>query len=365
MRILHVFRAPVGGLFRHVRDLVRGQAGLGHEVGIVCDSTSGDALSDRHLAEASNHCRLGIHKIAMSRLPGAGDISSANAIAAKCRALNPDIVHGHGAKGGVYARLAAGRLGAKAVYTPHGGVLHYNWASAAGAVYLSAEKLMLAKTHGLVFVCKYERDLFADKLGFGRTKQCVVHNGLWQEEFNSIALEPDASDIIFVGELRALKGVDELLEALVLVKQQTGKQLSATITGSGPEEVRIKQKTIDLGLVDHVRFTGALPARTAFAKGWLMVIPSRAESFPYIVLEAIAAEKPLLATNVGGISEVLDAAALAAPNDAADLARHMIEATSNRDRLDDQARQLALNFRANMSASQMSKSISDFYTSLA
>ena len=41
MKILHVFRTPVGGLFRHVRDLARGQAALGHEVGIICDSTTG------------------------------------------------------------------------------------------------------------------------------------------------------------------------------------------------------------------------------------------------------------------------------------------------------------------------------------
>ncbi len=41
MKILHVFRTPVGGLFRHVRDLARGQSELGHEVGIICDSTTG------------------------------------------------------------------------------------------------------------------------------------------------------------------------------------------------------------------------------------------------------------------------------------------------------------------------------------
>jgi glycosyltransferase involved in cell wall biosynthesis len=60
-----------------------------------------------------------------------------------------------------------------------------------------------------------------------------------------------------------------------------------------------------LGLSPVVTFTGALPARQAFAKGWLMVIPSRAESFPYIVLETVAAAKPLLATRVGGIAEVM------------------------------------------------------------
>jgi hypothetical protein len=62
------------------------------------------------------------------------------------------------------------------------------------------------------------------------------------------------------------------------------------------------------------RFTGALPARQAFAKGWLMVMPSRAESFPYIVLETVAAAKPLLATRVGGVPEVMPDARLVPAN---------------------------------------------------
>jgi len=72
-----------------------------------------------------------------------------------------------------------------------------------------------------------------------------------------------------------------------------------------------------------VHFLGAKPARTAFALGRLVVVPSRAESLPYIVLEAAAAGRPLVATAVGGISEILgpDAADLVPPEDPAALAR--------------------------------------------
>jgi glycosyltransferase involved in cell wall biosynthesis len=66
------------------------------------------------------------------------------------------------------------------------------------------------------------------------------------------------------------------------------------------------------------------PARAGgIRKGWLMVIPSRAESFPYIVLETVAAAKPLLATRVGGIAEVLPEHRLLPPNDAAGLAERI------------------------------------------
>ena len=363
MRILHIFRAPVGGLFRHVRDLARGQAALGHDIGVICDSTTGDALADKRLDEVAAHCTLGVHRVPMSRLPGSGDIASASRIVTAARRLSPQIAHGHGAKGGVYARLAAARLGARAVYTPHGGVLHYNWNTPQGFAFLAAERLLLGKTDGLVFVCQYEMDQFASKIGLGKTKSVVAHNGLWNEEFTAVPLAADAADILFVGELRALKGVDELLEAIALMKAQ-GRKVTATITGAGPDEARFKAKAAELSIDGQVRFTGALPAREAFARGWLMVIPSRAESFPYIVLETVAAAKPLVATGVGGIPEVLDAGQLVPPHDSRALAQHIIGRLDNRTMADQDARALSQHFAATLSASRMAERISEFHATL-
>ena len=71
-----------------------------------------------------------------------------------------------------------------------------------------------------------------------------------------------------------------------------------------------------------MRFIGSTPARAAFARGRRLVVPSRAESLPYIVLEAAAAGIPLIATDVGGIAEIFGPAAsdLVAPGDPAALA---------------------------------------------
>jgi len=67
----------------------------------------------------------------------------------------------------------------------------------------------------------------------------------------------------------------------------------------------LKRLARKLGLADKVVFAGAQPARTAFARGRCVVVPSRAESLPYVVLEAAAAQMPLIATNVGGIPEIM------------------------------------------------------------
>jgi len=66
----------------------------------------------------------------------------------------------------------------------------------------------------------------------------------------------------------------------------------------------LKAQVESLGLSEAIRFRAAMPARQALALGRVMTVPSRAESLPYVVLEAAAAGMPLITTNVGGISEI-------------------------------------------------------------
>ena len=70
--------------------------------------------------------------------------------------------------------------------------------------------------------------------------------------------------------------------------------MSATIAGEGPDEARLKALAEQFGVADLVRFVGYRPAREAFAMGRMMVIPSRAESLPYVILEAAAAGVPII-----------------------------------------------------------------------
>ena len=67
LNILHVLRAPVGGLFRHVADLARGQAARGHRVGMIADATTGGARGEAMLAELKAELALGLTRVAMSR----------------------------------------------------------------------------------------------------------------------------------------------------------------------------------------------------------------------------------------------------------------------------------------------------------
>ena len=77
------------------------------------------------------------------------------------------MLHGHGAKGGAYARLVP-RRGAIRVYTPHGGSLHYGRASPVGLIYLTLERLLMARTELFLFESAYGRDAFTAKIGTPR-----------------------------------------------------------------------------------------------------------------------------------------------------------------------------------------------------
>jgi glycosyltransferase involved in cell wall biosynthesis len=309
LRIIHGFRAPVGGLFRHVLDLSGEQAARGHEVGYVLDSTVSDPLTEQRLAKAATHLKLGITRLPMGRLPSLRDLATSRAVHNVARDLKADVLHGHGAKGGAFARLAARdlRLDARNVatfYTPHGGSLHYPPASPQGLIYTAIEKFLVRYTDGLIFESDFIRRVFNRRVGARGVPERVVPNALQPDDFTPHEPNPDAADFLFIGELRRLKGVDVLLQALA--RLQGSRAVRAVIVGAGPEATEFKSLADELGLGSLVTFPGAMPARTAFPLGRSLVVPSRAESMPYIVLEAAAAGMPLIATNVGGIPEIVN-----------------------------------------------------------
>jgi glycosyltransferase involved in cell wall biosynthesis len=319
LRILHILRAPVGGLFRHVCDLALEQTARGHMVGIIADRTTGGEMAESTLALLAAKLKLGVSRIPMSRHAGLSDVAAVRYVATHVKQLNVSVVHGHGAKGGAFARLGGSK--ALRVYTPHGGSLHFSRANPVGFAYLGVEAMLLKKTDLALFESEYAKAVFEQKIGKPSGIAAVVHNGVRPEEFDPVTPEANAGDVLFVGELRKLKGIDVLIEAIALLKSR-GQILRAVIVGDGPDREAFTALAKSRGLEAKIEFAGAMPARAAFAKGRLLAVPSRAESLPYIVLEAIAAGLPVIATKVGGIPEIFgpDATALLPPANASALA---------------------------------------------
>ena len=238
LKILHVMRAPLGGLFRHVLDLTHEQIARGHRVGLIADSTTGGTRADEVLAELAPALALGLTRVPMTRLPGPSDISALAHVIARCRATQPDIVHGHGSKGGLYARLSGILPGGRACvrcYTPHGGSFNYKPGTAIAALYMGVEKLLARNTDIFLFESAYIGRRFDAQVGATRALRRIVPNGIGPAETLPVQPAADAVDFLYVGELRAAKGIDTLIDALAEVGRRRGRNPRALLVGTGPE----------------------------------------------------------------------------------------------------------------------------------
>lgn len=309
LRIVHCFRSPVGGIFRHVRDLVDAQVKAGHQVGIVCDSSTGGAYEDQLFDTVRPKLALGLHRIAMKRHVGPADLIAAWHTYNVIKHLYPDVLHGHGAKGGAYARMFGSllrvfRYRVARIYSLHGGTLHYSDNRISGKMFFLIERMLGLLTDRLLFVADFERKAYHEKISAAAVGT-VIYNGLREDEFETVHANEGAADFLFIGMMRDLKGPDLFIEALNKASSTVGKPLSAIMVGDG-DDLKSYQHLVDYsGLSSRLKFHAPMPARAAFALAKCVVVSSRAEAMPYIVLEALAAGKTLIATRVGGISEIL------------------------------------------------------------
>jgi glycosyltransferase involved in cell wall biosynthesis len=231
------------------------------------------------------------------------------------RRLQPHVLHGHGVKAAAFVRLKRRAKGMIRVYAPHGDLLHYPPNTLRGAIYGRLERALMDSTDLFVFESLFARDTYRRTIGTpGGLVRCVF-NGVTADEFDPVVNAADATDIVYVGEFRHIKGPDLLIDAVARLHAD-GKPFTLTLAGDGEEFEPLKAQVRKLGLAEAVRFIGHVKARYGFSKGKLLVVPSRGESMPYVVIEAAAAGIPMVAANVGGIPEIFAShtEALFAPN---------------------------------------------------
>jgi glycosyltransferase involved in cell wall biosynthesis len=321
LRILHAVRAPVGGIFRHILDLANGQADRGHHVGIIADSLTGGERAEAAFKEIAPRLKLGVHRLAIRREPLPSDVLVWSHFMRLIRRLKPDVLHGHGAKAGAFIRLKTLSKATIRVYTPHGGSLHYKLNTLKGALYSRLERALMNSTDLFLFESAFARDTYQRTIGIPRGLVRCVFNGVTADEFDPVVKAADATDIVYVGEFRHIKGADLLVDAVARLRANGGP-VTLTLAGDGEESDALKAQVQRLGLTEAVRFIGHVKARYGFSKGNLLVVPSRGDSMPYVVIEAAAAGIPMVAANVGGIPEIFGAEteALFAPSLAAAMA---------------------------------------------
>ncbi|MEO7221038.1 MAG: glycosyltransferase family 4 protein [Devosia sp.] len=362
LRIFQILRAPVGGLFRHVRDLTEELSRRGHEIGVIADSITSDALTAERLAALEPFASLGIHSLPMPRTLGFADFTTPYRIRRLGRQFRIDVMHGHGAKGGLGARFGRSR-GQVSLNTPHGGVLNYKPGSLAGSFFRSAERAIGGITDAYIFESAYAQRAFHEQVGDPPCREAVIQNGLSPAEFEPVPLDADAKDFVFIGEFRDVKGIPVLMEALEGLRGPHGQPATIAMAGGGPDFEFWRTRIAKRGLSDRVELTGVRPAREALRRGNVLVVPSLAESLPYVVLEGAAAGRQVISTSVGGIAEIYGptAASLVPPGNPGPLAIAMQRALDDPEKARHEADERLAYIRPRFSIAHMTDQIEALY----
>jgi colanic acid/amylovoran biosynthesis glycosyltransferase len=154
--------------------------------------------------------------------------------------------------------------------------------------------------------CRSQAAIFAHPDHLDRLH--IVHCGIRPELLERRRHEGPGPELLFVGRLAEVKGVAVLLEALVEVSK-AHPDVHLTVVGDGPERARFEARTARLGLERHVTFAGYLSqaeVAAQLARTDVFVLPSYAEGVPVTLMEAMGAAVPVVATQVGGVSELVD-----------------------------------------------------------
>ncbi|MBN8539901.1 MAG: glycosyltransferase [Deltaproteobacteria bacterium] len=332
MRILFILRNAEGGIRTHVETLIRGALEQGHDCLLITDLKQADSGFQKTLS-LEPEIRKRVVSISMRSAPGPWDLStlwllsvglrsarkstktSDGTLDAQDKGVFFDAVHGHGAKGGLFARLC--RIlrilprETKVIYTPHGGSLHQMHGNVMNVLYTWIERFLGKYTDCVLAESQYSADQFIKRIGTDTAPVVLNRNGIdpiepvlspWPEGLGRTS----PLKIAAFGLLREIKGFDVLIQAVHLLKNLNYK-VELEISGEGKSRESLEKLVRDLNLESTVTINRETSnALSAMREAQIVVQPSRFESFGLVSLEAQATGCAVIASKVGGLVDVVD-----------------------------------------------------------
>jgi L-malate glycosyltransferase len=307
VRVLHLIDS--GGLYgaeRLILMLAGARVRAGRPVWvatIVAPHDDGDPLGD-----AARRAGIPVKQFSMA---DGLNIRGVREIVAFARAERVDIIHAHGYRANILLGLLPKRARPSVVSTLHGFTSTGRGLSRM-RVYEALEKRLLRRLDAVVAV---SGTMLEDRrLARLRSKVRVIPNGIDVEEAapapashdDIIAFVRDRPALVCIGRLSAEKGVDLLVAALPGVRERVG-DVGLVLIGAGPEAPRLEQQARALGVSENILFAGFRERPQRYLRFFdALVLPSRTEGLPLVVLEAMAAGTAVVASPVGAVPEVLE-----------------------------------------------------------
>ncbi len=302
LTILHVIApARVGGAEAVVHALAAQQRQANHQVHVAAVVT--DASAARHFLEPLHDAGVQGHALVL----GARDyLGERRRIAQLCSQLQPCIFHTHGYRADVLDAPIARARGIPTVTTVHG----FTGGGWKNRLFEWTQRRSFRRFHAVVAVSKPLRDRLAGG-GIPLDRLHLVPNACRPPSAPldrigarmALGASGDAFLIGFVGRLSHEKGADLLLDALALLDDVPVK---LSVIGDGDQRITLDKRAREHGLADRIKWHGAIPQASRFFNGFdLFVLSSRSEGTPIVLLEAMAAGVPVVATSVGGVPDIV------------------------------------------------------------
>lgn len=339
MRILHAMECTIGGTRRHLIDVATGQLARGHEVGLAVST-----LRDPRFAQDLRRLEtLGasVFVVPMRRqIAPLDDLRQLARLREILREYRPEIVHTHSSKAGALGRTAA-RLESigRCVHTPHTFAFLFSaeFGPLRRRLFRAVETRLARHTARFVAVSQGEARSFVDSGVVPAERVRVVRNGIDPRPFElarpadrgTLSIPTDAPLILVAGLLHVAKGQDLAIRALASPGLEAAHLLCL---GEGDARAECERVAAQCGVQSRVHLPGwsdDVPSWMAVAD--VVAVPSRWEAMPYVVLEALAAGRCVVATRVDGSREWIEdgkTGVSCAVGDANDLARALCEAIS-------------------------------------
>lgn len=281
--------------------------------------------TDHHHVEIANQAMTLDLPVVLVPCAGRFDWRALRLLRRLLEAQHIDVLHAHGYKADVLGYVAARGTGSATVSTCH------NWVEdgVALTVYSALDKWVLRHFDRTAVVSATLADTLR-RCGVEKERLRVIQNGIDVDRFASVTrrlepanTRPSRVSVGFVGRLSPEKAVGSLIRAAARVSS-SHPDARYVLVGSGPERKELENLVGELGLEGKVEFWGELADMPAvYAALDILVLPSLTEGFPMTVLEGLAAKKPIVASAVGAIPDVIhdrESGLLVAPGDVDEIA---------------------------------------------
>ena len=229
-----------------------------------------------------------------------------------------DLIHAHDWVVGRAAVELKNRLGLPLISTIHateigrGGSLDGEYRGKVRDI----ERLLVEQSDGIICCSNYMLDHIQHVLGAVKTKVRVIPNGVESSRFNGgrqpqlilAGIPEDRKIILYVGRIVREKGIFTLLDALEKLRKQ-GKDVSLVYVGEGPLKEDLAKEVLRRKLNDRVTLAGFVDEKklvSLYNSSDVFVLPSHYEPFGMVVLEAMASRIPVVVSDVGGLSEIVE-----------------------------------------------------------